>query len=133
MTCPLRPGQREIAGVRPSNLFDVAGKPFGWAHAEERRMIRDHLLRRGWTADDMGLYFRISRIQQRLHKYDLPFRELQRLYALARPVVVPTGAPVDFTWEELARLVEHFAGANDPVTASIAAKAQLALDKRSDK
>jgi predicted nuclease with RNAse H fold len=36
------------------------------------------------------------------------------------------------TWEELERLIEHFAGANDPISAAIAAKAAAALEKHEE-
>lgn len=40
------------------------------------------------------------------------------------------GRAVDLTRAELERLVEHFAGANDPIALSIAAKAAATLENR---
>jgi hypothetical protein len=125
----LRALRRTIGGVRVSNLFDTAGKPFGWTHHKERAIIREHLKRRGrWN--DARDEFLVTSIQQRLHRYDKRYRELQELHAKARPPV--SGASLGFTWEELERIAEHFAGANDPVTINIATKAKLALDQRND-
>lgn len=130
------PGRRIIAGVRVSNLFDVPGKPFGWAHHEERRLIRAHLDRRygyvrpgtiEWSRRELGV---VNRIQRRLHKYDLPYRELQKLYASSRPP--PVGTAGFFTWAELERMAEHFDRANDPISAAIAVKALALLDTRKD-
>lgn len=123
--------RRTIGGVRVSNLFDVPGKPFGWAHHEERRLIRAHLDRKhgrlephswDWTIRELG---RVAQIQRRLHRYDKSFRELQTIYRAAKPVAVADSP--EFTLEELAHLAEHFAMANDPVAASIAAKAAAAI------
>lgn len=97
----------------------------------ERRAIREHLLSRGWDPDDMRLHFRVVRIQERLRRDKPSYRERQEA-ARARGerwVSPPPGEPVeDFTREELERLVELFAEANDPVTREIARKAQARLD-----
>lgn len=125
--------RRVINGVRVSNLFDPAGKPFGWAHHEERRIIRAHLDRKygrlepgtwDWSKRELET---VARIQSRLHRHDKSFRELQAIYASGRPP--QTEATVLFTFEELERLSDLFAGANDPLTASIAAKAAAALHR----
>jgi hypothetical protein len=119
------------------NLFDPPGRPFGWAHHEERDRIRAHLRRRVWRfyVDEAGpgtpgmrLEARVDAIQRRLHKYDPTLRERQARARAAAPP--PAGTSEFFTWEELERLVEHFAGANDPVPAAIAAKASAALARR---
>lgn len=114
-----------------ANLFDPPGKPFGWAHHEERDRIRAHLRRRhGYPARgyDAPLEFHVTRVQMRLHKYDPTFAERQRRARAAAPP--PAGTDGFLTWEEWERLAEHFAGANDPVTASIAAKAAEAMSQR---
>lgn len=123
--------RRTIEGVRVSNLFDPPGKPFGWAHNEERRIIREHLKARG-RYDDWTGEFRVSKIQRRLHRSDLRFHELQVLYKRrwareARP------ARPEFTDEELQTLVDYFGQANDPVTASIGAKAFEMLKSSAEK
>lgn len=92
----------------------------------ERRAIREHLITRGWT--EPHLHFRITRIQERLRKYKPTWRERQQVWLAKQPR--PTGAGLDLTWEELERLIEHFVGANDPVSASIGEKAKEALAKR---
>jgi hypothetical protein len=124
--------RRTIAGVRVSNLFDPGGKPTGWAHHAEREIIRAHLRRRIWKfgLDELRsarLEFRVTAIQQRLHKYDHTFRQLQTLYAL-QPKNNQPSTDDRFNGDELERLIEHFEGANDPIGQSIATKAKIALD-----
>lgn len=117
-----------------ANLFDPPGTPLGTAHHAERDRIRAHLRRRIWRfhfgpgiSVAHRLESRVGAIQRRLHKYDPTLRERQ---AIARAKAPPPAATdVAFTWEELERLVEHFAGANDPVTAAIAAKAAASLTR----
>jgi hypothetical protein len=70
----------------------------------------------------------VTRIQQRLHRNKPTLRERQAAWHARQPKT--PGASLSFTWEELERIAEHFAGANDPVTASIAAKAQEALNRK---
>jgi hypothetical protein len=123
--------RRTIAGVRVSNLFDPGGKPLGWAHHAERDLIRAHLRRRIWKFGLDGLAasrleFRVTAIQQRLHKYDKTYRELQALYAL-QPKNNQPSKDDRFNREELERLIEHFEGANDPIGQAIATKAKAAL------
>lgn len=123
--------RRTIAGVRVSNLFDAPGKPTGWTHHRERDLIRKHLLKRLGPIGESGMDFarreqRVSRIQDRMHKYDKTFRELQTLYRSKLPP--RTGAGAWFNVEELERLIDHFEGANDPVGQAIAEKARKALD-----
>jgi len=105
----------------------VPGKPFGWAWHQEREEIRAHLRRRLWRflprdgiPTSTLLEFRVSRIQERLHKYKPSFRERQAAWLARQPVVKPR--PV-FTDEELARIADHFQGANDPLAQAIYAKA----------
>lgn len=118
--------RRTIEGQLVSNLFDPGGKPLGWAHHEERRIIRDHLKRRGryragWSE------MRISEIQRRLHKYDLTYRQLHVLYKQRWAREAPPARP-EFTLEELDTLVDYFGEANDPITQSIGAKAALMVN-----
>lgn len=118
-----------------ANLFDPAGKPFGWAHHAERDHIRKHLARRlgpvkahTWAA--IQREDRVSVIQRRLHKYDETFAVRSRRWAeeqRERCRREAESATADFTWEELRRLVEHFDGANDPISAAIAEKAKAVL------
>lgn len=122
----IRSLRRTIAGVRVSNLFDPGGKPLGWAHHAERDLIRAHLKRRGRWIDKGYNEFEVTRIQQRMHKYDKSFRELQALYRIAKPIRISDDT---FNRDELERLIEHFDGANDPVGQAIAEKVKLRLDK----
>lgn len=120
--------RRTIDGVPVSNLFDPPGRKLGWAHHEERRVIREHVAKR-WSAELHTMEWfrreeRVSRIQRRLHRHDLRYRELQVLYkrkwardAAARP------PSVEFTVEELERIAEHFEMANDPLSRAVWAKA----------
>jgi hypothetical protein len=69
-----------------ANLFDPAGKPFGWAHHAERDHIRQHLRRRIWKFgfDEFRVFRmeqRINEIQRRLHKYDETFAQRSRRWA----------------------------------------------------
>lgn len=115
-----------------ANLFDQPGKPFGYAFIEERTRIEDHVRRR--TLYQLPLYSlelqsRVRRIQDRLHKYDKTFAERSRAWAeqqAARSALERRAA--DFKPEELSHLVEMLAGANHPLSASIADKAQAKLE-----
>jgi hypothetical protein len=121
-----------------ANLFDPAGKPFGWAHHAERDHIRKHLARRlgpvkPHTWASIQREDRVSRIQRRLHKYDETFAVRSRRWGeeqRLRCAREATGADLGLTWEELERLLEHFDGANDPISAAIAEKAKAAYAKR---
>src|SRR5213592_1568440 len=110
-------------------LEDLPGMPFGWAFHQERDEIRAHLRRRIWRFGldqwrGMRLEQRVDQIQRRIHRNRPTYKERCEARAKARPPYVP---PPEFSREELERLVELFAGGNDPVTASIAAKAERLL------
>jgi hypothetical protein len=79
----------------------------------------------------MRLEFRVDAIQRRLHKYDPPLRVRQARAKAAAPP--PAGSSEFLTWEELERLAEHFAGANDPIAISIGEKALAALAGRPER
>jgi hypothetical protein len=118
------------------NLFDPPGTPLGTAHHAERDRIRAHLRRRVWKfgLDQWRvarLEARVDAIQRRLHKYDLSLRERQAIARAKAPP--PAGTSEFFTWEELDRLAEHFAGANDPVAIAIGEKALAALAGRPER
>lgn len=107
-------------------LDDIPGKPFGWAWYEERAEIRAHLRRRIWRfgLDPLRAFRleqRIDAIQRRIHRTRPSLRERQAAARAARPA--PTGENLFLTFEEIERLAELFADANDPLTASIGAKA----------
>lgn len=100
----------------------TAGK-FGEAHNLERQAIRDHLRARGRYVDGYGELL-VAKIQMRL----------QRDYHRRKPPigvrrVTSSPAPVQFNADELRHLVDLFDGANDPLSASIAAKAAVLLER----
>ncbi len=105
------------------------GKPLGWSWHRERDEIREHLQRRGWLSPD--LEFRVTCVQERIHRYKPTFHQRQEVARAAgerwvspAPVPPPRGP---FSQEELERLADLFAEANDPVTASIGRKAAAML------
>jgi hypothetical protein len=108
-------------------LEPVPGKPLGWAWHQEREEIRAHLRRRMWRflprnglAASTLLEFRVTAIQQRLHKYMPTYRQRHAEW-VARQGQRTVMPPV-FTREELQHLRDHFAMANDPVGQAIYAK-----------
>lgn len=115
------------------NLFDQPGKPFGYAWIEERTKIEDHVLRRTkhvLSVNSRVVQMRVTRIQDRLHKYDSTFAQRSKAWAaeqLRRQDAERNRADLTFTREELQRIAEHFSWANDPISASVGQKAQEAL------
>lgn len=113
-------------------LEPAAGKPFGWAHNMEREAIRAHLRRRIWRFGLDGLAaarleFRITEIQRRLSReWPARWEAIKAGWRAARPPVQASPSTI-FTRDELQHLVDLFAGANDPTSASIAAKAAARL------
>lgn len=105
--------------------------PFGYAHHKERDEIRDYLRRKYGYPErgyDARLEAHCNRIQFRLRKYRPTLRQRQETARAALPP--PAGVDVDFSWAELERMVEHFAGSNDEVGQAIADKARKALAHR---
>jgi hypothetical protein len=98
----------------------VAGKPFGWAHNMEARAIRDHLISKGRDPNSIEHCFDISKISMRLARDYL--RRKPKIGARVR--IAAKRESNEFSMEELERLIEHFAGANDPVAQSILEKAR---------
>jgi hypothetical protein len=121
-----------------TNLFDRPGEKFGTAHHRERDIIRAHLDRRFGPVQPHSWEFfhreqRVNAIQRRLHKYDETFAVRSRRWAeqqRQRCIREATGDDLRLTWEELERVIEHFAGANDPVSAEIGRKASDLASKR---
>lgn len=105
-------------------------RKFGYDHHMERQRIREHLIRRGWDAKDVTIEFRVSAIQERIARYKPTFRERQQKWLAEQAARRPARTDFDLklTREELEHLVYLFGGANDPVSASIAAKAQEILN-----
>lgn len=115
-------------------LEDVPGKPFGWAFNMERRAILAHLQRKddgtlkgahkAWrTHRGLGYEFRVTKLQERLHRSHPTYRDRQEAWKLRMGVRRANPTPV-FTAEELVMIAERFAGANDPVGQSIEQKAR---------
>lgn len=104
----------------------IAGKPFGYAHHMERLAICEHIVKRKPTDSDMTIHmFRITKIQERIHKYEPSFRERQQLRGvIKRP-------PVTFSLEQLQHMVDLFSFANDEISRSIANTAQSIIDRES--
>ncbi len=100
-------------------MQSISGKPFGYAHNKERDEIRAHLIARGWDATDFAFEFRVTEIQQRIHRYAPTMRQRQEA-ARAKTIVQPS---LEFTPEELQHIADHFCGANDPLAQSIYRKA----------
>lgn len=121
-----------------ANLFDKPGEKFGTAHHRERDLIRAHLAKRHGPVEPRSWEWirredRVSKIQRRLHRYDETFAVRSRRWSeqqRLRCIREATSAKADFTWEELQHLVEHFDGANDPVSAEIGRKARELLVNR---
>lgn len=100
---------REQAGVHK----------FGYACAVEKSEIASALRADGWTG--IALHFEIDRVYLERHKNRPSLRQRQdfwRAFADPPKPVLPV-----FTPEELARIAEHFAGANDALAQTIHAKA----------
>lgn len=117
---------RLYAYERPEDRH-LRGK-IGYWRSVEKRMIRAQLAKEGWVGDwkdDKYIEFEISRRIVENHANDLTLREQQAAVRRQRPATVQPSNK--FTEEEFERLAEHFAGANDPVSQSILAKAIQAL------
>ena len=93
-------------------------RKFGYSHVMERAAIRAELVAAG-EPDDMRLHFKVVSEQERRHKDDPTFAERCAAFRARQPK-----AREGFTREELDRIAEHFAGANDPVAISILEKAR---------
>lgn len=93
---------------------------FGYAAAIEKEEIERSLLRRGVPMPQR--YFEIERIYQERHANDPSYAERSAAFRARQAPPSPS-----FTAEELQHMMEHFAGANDPIAASIAEKAKSLL------
>lgn len=123
-------GVRDVEGEPVSESYlgrgldPTPGKGLGYAWHRERNEIRAHLRRRVWRfgLDNLAAFRleqRVDAIQRRIHRNKPTFRERSAAFAARQPVARREA----FTPEELARIAEHFAGANDPIGQSILAKA----------
>ncbi len=96
-------------------------RKLGYDHHRERDAIRAHLVRRGHDPHTLAFEFRVTRIQDRIHRNKPTMRQRQQLWREKQPA--PTKA-VALTPEEIAYLVEVFEAANHPLAQSIYAKAR---------
>lgn len=113
---------------------DISGKPFGWAHHQERDEIRAHLrAKHGYPPRgyDPALEHHVTKIQMRLRKYRPVLRERQAAArAAAHHLAGNTGGDGWLSWEAWERIAEHFAGSNDEVGQELATKAAELLARR---
>lgn len=126
MAFPDDHGIPEADLIRDTASDAHGGRPFGWAHEEERRAIRARLLAEGHP-DDHRMIFAISREQERIAATRLTTRQRQDLARwLGLKWVTPHPSDVrrhlNFTDAELAYLADRLAGVNDPEGAAILAK-----------
>lgn len=126
MAFPDDHGIPEADLIRDTASGNPNGKPFGWAHEEERRAIRARLLAAGHP-DDHRMIFAISREQERLAAMRLTTRQRQDLARwLGLKWVTPHPSdvrrPLAFTDAELSYLADRLDGVNDPEGAAILAK-----------
>lgn len=86
-------------------------------------------MRRGWTRGDLRFHFRVTAIQQRIHRHAPTFRQRQEAAReRGEAWVAPRSVPrVHFLPEELEAIAERFAMANDEIGIAIAAKARALL------
>lgn len=102
---------------------------FGYATMIEKEAIRQRLLTAG-AVEDMTLLFAVEAEYLAVeaeylaaHANDVPYRDKKPRSATAQ---------AQFTAEELIHLVEHFANANDPISASIHQKARILMSNAND-
>jgi hypothetical protein len=102
-------------------------RKLGYDYANERARIRAHLIRRGHDPKALAFEFRITRIQERIHKYKPTLRQRQEAARARGEKWVTSGKPPlpGLTTEEWQYLAEHFEGANHPLAQSIQAKAAM--------
>lgn len=118
---PHRPRKRPSRSRGPDEV--PIHLKFGYAHHAERLRIREHLFRRGRFAEmkdqrngkwlySFPVESRITQIQQRIHRHKKSMADRQAERRANMPP--PSGAGVFLTFAQIERLIDHFAGANDP-------------------
>jgi hypothetical protein len=114
---------KQVRDTTPAHL------KLGYQHNAERQRIREHLIRRGHNPGDLAFEFRITRIQERIHRYKPTFRQRQEAARARGEAWVASDKPPlpspSLTLEEWQYLAEHFEGANHPLAQSIQAKAAM--------
>ena len=121
------------------------GKLEAWVRPEDRegddppygklgywRMVEHRMIRAEFRAEHGRdpTSWELSSAVMRNHAGDATFAEISR--ALSARWRAESRGPAAFTTEQLQRLVDLFAGANDPVTRSIAEVAVLMLSERGE-
>lgn len=111
------------------------GAPFGQSFAEEREAIRQELIAKGADPDDLRTHFDVVHEHDRRRAQQLTYRQRIDLARWLRlPWVSPhpddIKRPPSFTLEELEAICDRFAGANDEVGQSVAAKARQMYESR---
>ncbi len=101
-------------------------RKLGYAMMLEKDAIRKQLLADG-IVDDVELYFLIEQRYIDAHANDKTYRERSQQIASRAAHL-----QLEFTKEELVKLVEHFEYANDPISISIFDKAKELLRRKSD-
>lgn len=96
-------------------------RKLGYEHHREREAIRAHLVRRGHDPHSLAFEFRVTRIQDRIHRYKPSMRERQRQWREQQQKSSPA---FDLTSEEIKYLREVFEAANHPIAQSIYSKAR---------
>jgi hypothetical protein len=104
------------------------GTPFDQTFAEERAAIKAELVAAGADPNDIRTHFAVVREHDRRRAPELTYRQRQDLARWLRlPWVSPHPSdikrPPVFTLEELQAIFDRFAGANDQIGQSVAAKA----------
>ena len=129
MDCHGVPEAQLIADTSSGN---PNGRPFGYAHVEQRAQIRNELIAQGMDPDDIRTHFAVIREQDRRRAQELTMRQRQDLARwLGLKWVTPH--PIDirrveaFTREELAAIMDRFSMANDEQGQAIADKARRML------
>lgn len=107
----------------------------GYWRMVEERMVRAELEAAGWTPPpskfegldaQTQIDFEVTRRIGENHRSDATYAEIS---AAAAARMTRSALPPRFSREQLSRLVELHADANDPVTASVAQVAQAMLDR----
>jgi hypothetical protein len=97
--------------------------------AEEWQALEDKLKADGVT-DPIALHMQSRELWRQEEAHAEPWRDWQQRVWFPACRAASNAEPersLDFTKEELERLAEHFANANDPVAIAIHSKASLAL------
>lgn len=113
--------QRTLDRYRSSPAYPKPGESFGLSIIVLKARIYDRLIARG--IGQAKAHFRTERIYERIMRDKPSYAE----YCEARRILQPTSPSTSLTRDEWQHLADLFDGANDPLSASIAAKAHTML------